>query len=110
MKKLTTKTFNVYGKNNSLRHKHRFIHHKLPSAKKYYQQQFHTRWDNFYQAWVSVQCCFHEDLRPSLRINLLSGAFRCFACGNYGSDIISFHQKRYGLSFRQCIDHFNAWG
>lgn len=110
MTKFNSKSLNICVKNNCLRHHHKFIRHILPSAKEYYQLQFHTRWDSCNQTWVSVQCCFHEDFCPSLRINLLSGAFRCFACGAHGSDIISFHQKRYGLGFRQCIDHFKAWG
>jgi len=45
-------------------------------------------------------CPFHEDRSiGSFYINDGTGAFKCFACGAKGGDIISFLQKRDDLSF-----------
>lgn len=36
-------------------------------------------------------CPFHDDKRPgSFRVNIKTGAFRCFACGAHGGDIVAF--------------------
>jgi DNA primase len=52
-------------------------------------------------AWkIAGVCPFHEDSSPgSFKINITTGAFRCWSCGEYGSDIISFIQKRDKLGF-----------
>src|SRR5262245_26811798 len=31
--------------------------------------------------WASIRCPFHEDRKPSASVNLESGSFRCFSCG-----------------------------
>ena len=50
---------------------------------------------------MSALCVFHDNRTPSLSVNLETGAFRCFACGAKGSDILAFHRLRYGLSFEK---------
>ena len=35
-------------------------------------------------AWRSALCPFHEDSKPSLRVRVETGAFRCHACGARG--------------------------
>lgn len=76
--------------------------HQLPSPEIYYQQQF-PNLRQTKQHWTSVQCCFHEDRQPSLRLNLTNGGFRCFGCGARGGNVISFHCQRYQLSFVQSL-------
>ena len=59
--------------------------------------------------WKTATCPFHEDTHPSLRIRIDSGGFKCMACGSHGGDILSFHMKRYGLSFKQAARDLGAW-
>lgn len=59
--------------------------------------------------WRSTLCCFHDDTRPSLRVNVESGAFRCMACGARGGDVLAFHRARHGLSFVQAAQDLGAW-
>ena len=33
----------------------------------------------------SIVCPFHDDINPSMRINLSDGTFFCFGCGLYGN-------------------------
>lgn len=40
-------------------------------------------------------CPFHDDHKPSLSINLVTGLYRCFACGAAG-DVFAFYQKLKG--------------
>jgi DNA primase len=44
-------------------------------------------------------------------VNLDSGAFRCFACGARGADILAFAMQRHGLGFRDALDRLGReWG
>ena len=48
-------------------------------------------------------CPFHDDRRAgSFKINLDSGAYRCFSCGAAGGDIIAYYRLRY------CVDFMTA--
>ncbi len=57
-------------------------------------------------------CPFHDDKhRGNFRVNLDSGAFRCFSCGAKGGDIISFAQLRHEAGFGQALRMLQeAWG
>ena len=61
--------------------------------------------------WTGL-CPFHDDRRPgSFRINFSSGAFKCFACGAGGGDIIDFVQERYRLDFPESLRLLaDRWG
>lgn len=49
-------------------------------------------------------CPFHQDNTPgSFRINLTTGAYKCFACGAVGGDILAFVMALYGLSFASAL-------
>lgn len=87
-----------------------FLREKLPNPRCYYAAQFPSMKLNHKLLWNSMLCCFHEEVSPSLCINLNSGGFICFGCGVKGGDIVEFHRRRYGLSFVQTVDFFNAWG
>lgn len=56
--------------------------------------------------WANAGLCpFHEDRRSgNFRVNALSGAFKCFACGAKGGDLIDYLRLRYGLNFKQAKD------
>jgi hypothetical protein len=57
-------------------------------------------------------CAFHDDRkRGSFRVNLTTGAYKCFSCDAKGGDIISFTMQQYGLSFRDALEHLaRTWG
>jgi hypothetical protein len=59
--------------------------------------------------WKNALCPLHPDTRPSLRIHLDSGAFRCMACGKHGGDVLAFHMQRYGLRFQDAAKQLGAW-
>lgn len=59
--------------------------------------------------WRSAICPFHDDTRPSLRVRLDSGGFRCMVCGAKGGDVLAFHMQRYGLRFIDAAKALGAW-
>lgn len=59
--------------------------------------------------WRSALCPFHADKKPSLRIRLETGAFRCMACSAKGGDVLAFHRLRYGMTFVEAARDLGAW-
>lgn len=59
--------------------------------------------------WRDALCPFHSDKHPSLRVNRMSGAYRCFVCGARGGDVLDFHRRRTGLGFVEAAKALNAW-
>jgi len=59
--------------------------------------------------WKSAICPFHNDTRPSLRLRLDTGSFRCMVCGAHGADVLAFHMLRYGLRFVEAAKALGAW-
>ncbi len=59
--------------------------------------------------WKNAVCPFHQDTRPSLRVRLDTGAFRCMVCGAHGGDVLAFHMQRYGLRFIEAAKALGAW-
>jgi len=59
--------------------------------------------------WHNAICPFHEDTKPSLRVRLDTGGFRCMVCGVHGGDVLAFHQQRYGLTFKLAAQQLGAW-
>jgi hypothetical protein len=59
--------------------------------------------------WRSAVCPFHDDTRPSLRVRLDTGGFRCMVCGAHGGDVLAFHMKRHGLAFIEAAKALGAW-
>lgn len=47
-------------------------------------------------------CPFHEDTRPSLSINLKTGAFSCFGCNSKG-DVFTFYMKKHNADFKTAL-------
>jgi hypothetical protein len=60
-------------------------------------------------AWRSALCPFHQDGKPSLRVRLETGGFRCMACGAHGGDVLAFHMQRHELSFIEASKALGAW-
>lgn len=60
--------------------------------------------------WQSAICPFHDDTRPSLRVNVATGAYRCMACSARGGDLLDFHRARHGLGFKAAARELGVWG
>lgn len=60
-------------------------------------------------AWRDTICPFHADSRPSLRIHVETGAYRCMACGARGCDVLSFHRRRHIMGFVDAAKALGAW-
>ena len=85
----------------------RFLRNKLPDPNTYFTSQglkLIGRGD-----WKSTVCPFHEDKKPSLRVNLSSGGFRCMVCGTHGGDVLQFHRLRHQLGFVDAAKELHAW-
>ncbi|NUO10499.1 MAG: DUF927 domain-containing protein [Candidatus Brocadia sp.] len=52
---------------------------------------------------VSCLCPFHEDKNPSLSVNVETGLFNCFGCGEKGN-AIQFLQKKEGIGFNEALN------
>ncbi|MCP3679706.1 MAG: hypothetical protein GY782_05350 [Gammaproteobacteria bacterium] len=59
--------------------------------------------------WRSALCPFHNDRRPSLRLNVTIGCFRCMACDAHGGDVLAFHQQLHDLNFINAAKLLGAW-
>ena len=78
-----------------------FYKHELPNAK--------IKRDGWNDGGL---CPFHADKATgSFRINTITGAFKCFACGESGSDVIAFTMALHGLHFMDALAHLaDDWG
>jgi hypothetical protein len=59
--------------------------------------------------WKNAVCPFHEDTKPSLRVRLDTGGFRCMVCGAHGGDVLAFHMRRHRLGFIEAAKALGAW-
>ncbi len=56
---------------------------------------------------LSARCPFHEDAKPSLKVNLDKRAFHCFGCGAKGNPL-DFVQRMEGGSLREAAETLAA--
>lgn len=84
-----------------------FKRDRLPNAAEYYSNQGLKLING--GEWKSAICPFHDDTKPSLRLRLDTGAFRCMVCGAHGGDVLAFHMRRYGLRFIDAARALGAW-
>jgi len=80
---------------------------RLPNTADYFEQQGLKLTGG--GEWRNVICPFHDDTKPSLRVRLDTGGFRCMVCGAHGGDVLAFHQQRHGLSFMDAAKQLGAW-
>ena len=80
---------------------------RLPSPASYYATEGVSLKGS--GAWRDAMCPFHPDTKPSLRVRLDSGAFRCMACGAHGGDVVAFHMRLYDLNFKVAVMALGAW-
>jgi hypothetical protein len=84
-----------------------FRRDRLPIPANYYREHGLMLTGN--GEWRSALCPFHDDTRPSLRVRLETGSFRCMVCGARGSDVLAFHIVRYGLTFIDAAKALGSW-
>ena len=61
--------------------------------------------------WAAVRCPVHKsgnEKHPSMQVSLVTGGFRCLACGEKGGDVIALHMLRTGLRFREAVHDLGA--
>lgn len=85
-----------------------FKRDRLPSPAEYYRGQGLKLTGG--GAWKSAVCPFHNDTKPSLRVRIETGAFRCMVCCARGGDVLAFHMQLYGLQFIEAARALGAWG
>jgi hypothetical protein len=85
-----------------------FDRNRLPPVADYYRPIFGDLRFNA-RSWARVRCVFHEDGHASLSIRRERGAFRCFACGARGGDVLAFEMLRSGADFKSAARALGAW-
>jgi DNA primase len=60
-------------------------------------------------AWRSARCPWHDDTRPSLRVHVETGAYRCMVCGARGGDVLDHYRTRTGATFVEAARALGAW-
>lgn len=93
--------------NRDQKHAGKFSRKALPDAITYYEKQ-NIQLKGSGQ-WRDAICPFHADTKPSLRINIERGAYRCMVCGARGGDVLAFHMHKHGLGFIQAAKSLGAW-
>lgn len=91
----------------SARYPGRFHRERLPDPLHYFTEREGLRLFG-HKEWRSALCCFHSDSRPSLRLNVGTGAYRCMACGARGGDVLDFHRARHELGFVEAARDLGA--
>lgn len=89
------------------------IKSRIDSYDFYLKEQTLNRFKNKSCEWAEAGLCpFHDDhATGSFRVNLESGAYRCFSCDAKGRDIIAFTMAKYSLSFYEALKQLaNEWG
>ena len=85
----------------------KFSRKALPSSINYYEKQGIQL--KGCGAWRDAICPFHTDTKPSLRINIERGAYRCMVCGARGGDVLAFHMHLYSMPFIAACKALGAW-
>jgi hypothetical protein len=58
--------------------------------------------------WRTSRCEFHGG-SDSLRINTVTGAWICMACGVKGGDVLGYHMLAHKLDFVEAAKALGAW-
>lgn len=100
-------SYGYHSTKNQWNNKKGFERARLPSPAQYYAVQGMKLTGK--GAWRDAVCPFHSDTKPSLRIRLETGAFRCMVCSAHGGDVLAFHMQRYGMCFKSAAVALGAW-
>ncbi len=84
-----------------------FAKDRLPDPEVYYPSQglvFREKRGK----WRTTSCPFHGG-SDSMRINSITGGFRCMACNAQGGDVLAFHRALHGEDFPTAARALGAW-
>ncbi len=88
----------------------RFDRSLLPPPQTFYFREIGPLGRADRKGWCKCACPFHESKsKKSFNVNLDHGGWVCFGCGAKGGDVVSFLQKRDGLSFQRAAELLGAW-
>ena len=87
----------------------KFNRDRLPVSADYYSQNLPSLKKPNADGWAFAVCPFHADSAPSLRVNVLTGQYRCMACSAHGGDVLAFHMAVNGLDFVSAAKALGAW-
>jgi DNA primase len=85
----------------------KFSRKDLPTSISYYEKQGIKLKGG--GAWRDAICPFHADTKPSLRVNIEKGAYRCMVCGARGGDVLAFHMHLHSMPFIAACQALGAW-
>lgn len=85
-----------------------FIRDRLPDPNTYYRERIEGLSRGNSEGWAEGRCPLHDDRHASLSVNVITGGFRCHACGLAG-DLLRFHMLRTGLDFKEAARDLGAW-
>ena len=85
----------------------KFSRQALPEPQEYYEKQGLKLIGG--GLWRNAICPFHADTKPSLRVNIERGSFRCMACGTHGGDVLAFHMQKHKLGFIEACKQLGSW-
>ena len=85
----------------------KFSRKALPNSTQYYETQNIILKGG--GAWRDAICCFHQETKPSLRINVDKGAYLFKVCGARGGDVLAFHMHNHSLNFVEACKQLGTW-
>ena len=91
----------------SRNYKSNFDRARLPRPSEYYRQQGLKLTGG--GEWKNAIYPFHDDSKPSLRLRLDTGWFRCMVCGAHGGDVLAYHMQSHGLTFKAVAQQLGSW-
>ena len=75
-----------------------FEREKLPDPVSYYESQGLALLGSHRSTWKTTECRFHGG-SDSMRVNTVTGAWVCMACGVKGGDVLSYLMLSNGMEF-----------
>lgn len=95
----------LYGTSKPSAHLPKSWRDRLPDPASYYRQHLECLGQPNADGFAKARCPFHDDHHPSLSVCLQGrGHWQCYAgdgCGH--GDMVAFHMKRTGLTFKQAV-------
>jgi hypothetical protein len=85
-----------------------FNRERLSDPIAYYQGKGLTLMGSHHASWRITRCHFHS-VSDSMRIKVVSGAFRCMACEARGGDLLAYHMAVHGVDFVEAAKAIGAW-
>lgn len=89
--------------------KPRFHRELLPLPFWYYSERLVKFKENRFKGKATACCPFHDDKHPSFSVNLTTGAYRCYSCGESGKDVLDFQMNYYRQDFKDAAKELGAW-